>query len=319
PGDEVQPRGLRLSMSAEGVRGYSVSVETRGHHRVTMRVRKGVQLATYTVRGTVTRRRIEADFGRFGRVRLRFRGSPRRFAPARTLGGLGSLAPRRRCTGKAPEREVGRFRGSLEFEGQRGFTRLAVGEARGEVRRFYRRVCERRAQPGPLRPEPAVAREPFGLKLLIAHAREGGVSTRFVAIGFEAPFGIPQGLFPTFVSANLEERVGRVRVTRSAFLLADGDAVQISRRRVRPVRARVEPPAPFGGVATFKGGTGPSPAAWTGSLRVRLAGSGRIPLTGPGYDVFVCRVALISASDPCLRRAEASSLALLRAAAPLRR
>ena len=306
-------------MAAEGVKGYTVRVETHGHHRVTMSVRKGVQLATYTVRGSVNRRRIKADFGRFGRLRLRFSGSPRRFAPPRPRKDRKASPPPRRCTGKAPEREVGQFRGRLEFEGQRGFTRLAVGEAPGEVRRFYRRVCERPRREGKRSPgrAPGAGRfEPFGLKLLIAHAREGGTSTRLVALSFEAPFGIPQGLFPTFVSANLKERVGRVRVSRSAFLLADAEAVRISRRKVRPIRARIEPPAPFGGVATFKGATEGSPAVWSGPLRVRLAGSGRLPLTGPRYEVVVCRVASISLSDPCLRRAEASSLALLKAAAP---
>src|SRR5829696_2056084 len=64
-GDEVRPRSLHLAMAAEATHGYAVTVETVGHHRVILTAQKKGQLATYTVKGKVSRHRIRADFGRF--------------------------------------------------------------------------------------------------------------------------------------------------------------------------------------------------------------------------------------------------------------
>src|SRR3954452_10881263 len=139
PGDEVRPRSLHLTMAASGTRGYTVIVDTVGHHRVTLTVSKHGQLASYTTRGKVSRHQVKADFGRFGKVALRFRGKQRPFAAppdshSRTV-------ERRRCRGRKPQRQVGRFHGTIEFDGQHGYTRLAVGKLQGEVRRSYRQVC----------------------------------------------------------------------------------------------------------------------------------------------------------------------------------
>src|SRR3954468_22171827 len=140
PGDEVRPRSLHLTMSAAGTRGYAVAVDTVGHHRVTLTVSKHGQLASYTTRGKVSRHQVKADFGRFGKVALRFRGKQRPFAAP-----LGShprhRVERRRCRGRRPRRQVGRFYGTIKFDGQRGYTRLAVGRLHGEMRRSYRQVC----------------------------------------------------------------------------------------------------------------------------------------------------------------------------------
>jgi hypothetical protein len=319
PGDEVRPRSLHLSVFAEGTRGYSVRIDTLGHRRVILTAEKGGQVATYRVRGSVSRRHVKADFGRFGRVSLRFRGSPRPFGFARKARrGSKRKVPRRdrRCVGRPSRREVGRFKGVLEFEGQRGFTRVATGEATGEVRRFYRRVCKKKRL---ARRQGRGARsEPFALRLFIARDRERRALTRFEALGFESSPAIPlpPGILPALVSAERKERVGRVRVSRSTFLITEPGAVVISRHGVKPARVRIAPPSPFAGVGSYKGPTKRLPGLWTGSLRVRLAGAGALPLTGPDFETLLCRVAGDRPSDPCLRRAEASSLALLRAAAP---
>src|SRR3954471_18752758 len=72
PGDEVRPRSLHLTMSAAGTRGYGITVDTLGHHRVTLTVSKNGQLASYMTRGKVSRHHVRADFGDFGKVSLRF-------------------------------------------------------------------------------------------------------------------------------------------------------------------------------------------------------------------------------------------------------
>jgi hypothetical protein len=159
PGDEVRPRSLHLTMSAAGTRGYEVTVDTLGHHRVTLTVAKNGQLASYMTRGKVSRHRVKADFGRFGKVALRFHGKRRAF-PARPQRRSKPRAKRTVCRGRSPQREVGRFRGTIEFDGQNGYTRLAVGRLRGEVRRSYRQVCRlvpAKPKHGDRRARPAVA------------------------------------------------------------------------------------------------------------------------------------------------------------------
>lgn len=318
PGDEIRSRSLHLTMSTQATKGYTVSVETLGHHRVILTAERGGQVASYMVRGKVSRHHVRADFGRFGRVRLRFHGRPHPF-PSSREGNRHAPAPLRRCRGRRPQREVGRFHGAIEFEGQRGFARLAVGGVKGELRRSYRQVCRiipRRPQQGVARGSATGGPGTFTIALLSARARVGHTLTRFSAINLEPPAGIRlpgESLF-SIVVASVKEKVGRVRVLRSTFFAAGPRQVRISRRGVRPAKARVTLDLPFSGTAFFRGATDTSPASWSGSLGVRLPGTGLLPLTGPRFRASLCRVSAFQPRSSCFRRAEASIVA--RAAAP---
>jgi hypothetical protein len=313
-GYELRPRSLHLALSSIATHGYLVSVETVGHHRVTMFVQKGSQFASYTVKGKVNRHRVKADFGRFGRVSLHFHGKPHRFA---VLPESKQTAPRRRCRGRRPEREVGHFRGVIDFKGQRGFTKLAVGKTRGEVRRSYRQVCRllHRRQQAKISSSASASPLAFTLSVLTASSRLEGASVHFNAISLESPLGINlsgEDLL-SIVSVSLQQRVGRIRVLRSTLQTVDSDLVKVSRRGRRPATVRVTLPSPFSGNAHYKGPTKGSPVSWTGSLSVRLLGSGVLPLTGPSFRATLCRTSAFNPSSPCFRRAEARAA---RAAAP---
>src|SRR3954452_25032630 len=113
PGDEVRPRSLHLTMSAAGTRGYGITVDTLGHHRVTLTVTKNNQIASYETSGKVSRHQVKADFGRFGNVHLRFHGK-RSPSPASTGKRTHKKSKRRLCHGRRPQREVGRYHGTVE-------------------------------------------------------------------------------------------------------------------------------------------------------------------------------------------------------------
>jgi hypothetical protein len=318
PGDEIRPRSLHLTMTAAATKGYEVSVETLGHHRVVLIAERGGQVASYMVRGKVSRHDVRADFGRFGRLSLRFRGSRHPFPRLRS-GNRRPPATLRRCRGRKPQREVGRFRGAIEFDGQQGFTRLAVGGVKGELRRSYRQVCRivpKRKQEAVARSSAAAGPSTFTIALLSARARVGDTLTRFSAINLEPPAGIrlPGDSLFSIVVASVQERVGRVRVFRSTLFSAERGEVRISRRGVRPAQAKVALDDPFSGSAFFRGATDASPTSWTGSLGVRLPGTGLLPLTGPHFRASLCRVSAFQPRSSCYRRAEASITA--RAAAP---
>jgi hypothetical protein len=310
-------------MSASGTRGYGITVDTLGHHRVTLTVTRNNQLASYTTKGRVSRHQVKADFGRFGRVSLRFHGRRRPFPTALHKRPRGR-SNRVLCRGRRPQRELGRFRGTIEFEGEHGYTRLAVGRLGGEVRRSYRQVCRLvpvRKHPRHHANRTAVASsastDPFGfnLTLLSARSRVGHALTRFTAISLEPPRGIPvpaKDLF-SVITASLQERVGRVRVYRSAMELAAPKRVRISRRGADRATARLALDAPFSGRARYEAADAGTPASWTGSLGVRLLGSGLLPLTGPHFHVVLCRVSAFNPRQSCFRRAEARAA---KAAAP---
>jgi hypothetical protein len=314
PGDEVRPRSLHLTMSAAGTRGYEVTVDTLGHHRVTLSVQRNGQLASYTTRGKVSRHQVKANFGRFGKVNLRFHGKRRSF-PAPPHNRSKPRARRTVCHGRRPQRELGRFHGTIEFDGQNGYTRLAVGRLQGEVRRSYRQVCRlvpvRRHKHRAQRPAiaSAASTNPFGfnLTLLSARSRSGGALTRFTAISLEPPRGIPVAAKDLFsiITASLQERVGRVRIFRSVMQFAAPEKIRISRRGVEPAKARLALSSPFSGRAHYKETNEGSPASWTGSLGVRLLGTGLLPLTGPRFHVVLCRVSAFNPRQSCFRRAEA--------------
>jgi len=315
PGTEVHPRSLHLVTSSFATRGYVVDIETFGHHRVVLTAEKNGQLATYTVRGNVNRHRIRADFGRFGRVNLNFHGKQQPF-PVDPK----AKKPRdkqRRCRGRKAEREVGEFRGAVEFDGQRLYTRLAVGGLEGELRRSYRQVCwfrhagrEARAHvssSAPVVPRAAIPEIGFTIAVLSAQGRTDGSLTHFSAINLESPLGIPipRSERLSIVTAYRQERVGRIRVLRSTFFSADSREVRISRRGVNPAKARVALGSPFSGTALFRDGTSKSGASWEGDLVVRLPGTGALPLTGPGFHASLCRVSAFRPHSPCFRQAEA--------------
>jgi hypothetical protein len=324
PGDEVRHRSLHLATSSFATRGYTVDVETVGHHRVVLTAVKNGQTATYTVRGKVSRHRIRADFGRFGRVNLHFRGKARPF-PTRRGKGEKSREQRRRCRGRKPEREVGQFRGAVEFEGQRLFTRLAVGGLEGELRRSYRQVCWLRHRTPEARASisssvrvvrrAGIPNTGFTIAVLSARARVGHSFTHFSAINLEAPFGIPipRGERFSIVSAYRQERVGRVRVFRSTYLNAGPGQVKISARGAHPAKARVALGPPFSGTALFTDATSKSRVSWQGDLVVRLPGTGALPLTGPHFHASLCRASAFRPHSACFRQAEAR---ILRAVAP---
>jgi hypothetical protein len=302
-------------MSAAGTRGYDVTVDTLGHHRVTLTVSKNGQLASYMTRGKVSRHRVKADFGRFGKVSLRFHGKRRPF-PAPPRQRSQPRTKRTVCHGRRPQRELGRFRGTIEFEGQNGYTRLAVGRLHGELRRSYRQVCwlvpvRRHRKHGADREAVASAAStnPFGfnLTLLSARSREGHALTRFTSISLEPPRGIPvppKDLF-SIITASRQEQIGRVRVFRSAMQFAPPKRVKFSRRGVTPATARLALDSPFSGRAHYEDPAKGSPAKWTGTLGVRLLGSGLLPLTGPHFHVVLCRVSAFNPRQSCFRRAEA--------------
>ena len=294
PGQKIH-RSFSVEVRLPRQNGYSLKISTRGQRQVSIVAdRRGTHI-TYNVEGRVSRDRIAADFGRFGRVDVRFRGGP-----WRTEKGFG------KCAGRKPVTRRGSVRGAIRVRGGRGFVDLSVRRARATMTRVLPLSCPYSVTP-PARPAamaglatigPSADRrggagskeqeEEFALLTVGSHDR--GRRVTFLAFEF---FGAP-----FLAGVGVRDRVGRVGVTEGAIVV-EPSGVKFGKPSDEAERAAVTLPPPFAGKATYtrEGNGQPS---WTGSLRVRLPGSGVVPLTGTGFHPRLCRPGTQHELQACL-------------------
>ncbi len=305
PGVRVHERSLKLLMLTKASHGYALWVETNGHRQVTLTLSKGSAAATYTTTGEVSRKGIEADFGELGELSVRLRGTllrPRR-------------APGTHCRGRRPQMVFGNFHGTIRFEGENGYSRIDASKARGLMIRKYRRVCKLprapRPQPKPQKHSGRGKGKTGGgnggpkVNQLTVGGEAGGREVFMQALSFD--FGserLRKLLGSLLVGATLERREG-IRIERVMVLSAGANAFTVSRGKGEPTRVGVLYPKPLEGSAKLVQTKG-SPSSWSGSLLMRVPGSGAVPLAGPGMAAVYCRVPLLDVEEtPCTRRSEA--------------
>lgn len=278
----VEKPSVTLRMSLRGSHGYDVSITSFAHKFVLLSASKGSVSADYAVRGRSSRHGVRANLGNLGRIALKFHGSRRP---------LPDGPPRPKCKGHPPIHEVGRFEGTVRFNGEQDFTSVATSGAKGSIVRYFRQVCERapRVRSGDrLKTRGRV--EPDGVQF---EAFEAGSRTRdrtvsLLTLGVEIPARGDRPSFSLiFVAARLQEQRGRVSISRSAFVEGDSGSVLADKSEAEPTAATVTLPKPFGGMASYAKEPG-SEASLTGSLNVWLPGAGKVPLTGPDFKAAVC-------------------------------
>jgi hypothetical protein len=243
-----------------GAHGYRIGVEAtrvlHSHRRgeITVFVSKRRAQAMYTVRGKVTRKRLRADLGAFGRIDLRLRPHrhhPRK-APAakRQAQGMKARGEPRVCLVALGDVTSGRFKGTLRFSGEDDYTSLRAHRGKGFT------------GTGKASCSSAVG----GDHRTVLEARSG--SLEFEAV----KFGASKPLF----YASKTERSGPVRIQRFAIEPGDSDDFSFDSSLTS---AHVAPPrSPFSGSADFT-----APHGWSGSLSVSFPGKPDVPLTGAGF------------------------------------
>lgn len=262
-GKPVRPTPFFRSGFVLEADGYRVGVSTFGSavYLEVWRGHRGKRIATsYLARGVARPERLQATFGNFGKVKMRFRPSRHRTWAGR----------RRSCRGANRFiKKHGVFRGSLRFRGEGGYVTVRIHRARGAVVIPAPKCRKRRGGPG----------FDFDLNFfqpkvaLLSVMRMGIDATAFLAL---------EGRRNTQFVATTEESRGRLAIVRIAVL-----------RKHSPVRtnealttAKLTPPAPFHGTARYRaypdGAT-----SWSGDLSVNFPGAPRFPLTGPSWETFL--------------------------------
>jgi hypothetical protein len=260
----------------------------------------------YTTAGSVSRQRIAASFGRVGRISVRFHGARRPFKP---FPGPGARPGPRQCHGRPPVREVGIFSGRIRFAGERGFARLHAHRARGEVRRFYQRVCKRERRRSGRQARAAARRRGARVNLLVATDPSPRRTVRLEDLSFDFGPGLEDvsAAFGSLAEATITERNDGIRIVRRATANGGEGTLLLSKQGAEPETATTRPPKPLSGAGKFAKEKG-SPATWHGSLKAWLPGSGTVPLTGRGFSASLCRIpiARFTPANHCLRRSGAA-------------
>jgi hypothetical protein len=246
----------------ESRHGYRVGVIGIGSAVVLEVVRKhGRAVTAYVARGTVTPNRLQASFGEFGKVAMRFRPSsnPPRQKPRRRCVGAGRFINRR-----------GVYVGNVRFTGEGGYISVHAHRAKGQVSSVAPQ-CERgftgqRSQRA-IRPSRG---DPLELDFLVASWRHAVTSTSVgaVALGGRA-----------FFFASTEQSQGRLAVLRLAVTHGPSQAFAVDNALTR---VQISPPAPFNGTGTYRAAADGS-KTWSGPLTVNFPGAPRLPLTGPQF------------------------------------
>jgi hypothetical protein len=302
------PRSRALSeLRFENADGYRIAVVAFGQ-TVALSVNNGqgprkgrrrVSTTTYFAHGKVTPTSIAASFGDRGRIAVRFQPSGRKVRASRKAGC--------RRSSKGILAYLGVFSGDLRFQGEGGFTSVAVHRTRGRsVDLAALLACLYGAGPGRLAAALPPPKSPLGLRLpglvgaglrtapsapgVATHPSNHPTSTTLLADSKSA-------LSRTIFAAQVRGR-GQVRFTA----LDEASEGSIGIMRLVSIRgapsgfgvedtlssAAVSPPPPFSGTGTLEHGAG-STKSWTGSLAVSFLGAPHMALTGSTFSALLAR------------------------------
>jgi hypothetical protein len=278
PGKFVIPPGFSIEATLPKSDGFAFSVDSIGHRQIVVLAHRKGQFTSYTAPGRASRHGFSANFGRFGRMRMRFNGS------------TGTVANAKGCKGRLTEQGMGTFEGLIRFRGREDFASVTATRVQGRYQRSFRQVCNQSGA------EVTVVK--FGAKgrgtsertkisgdVLEAESHADHRTTSFTM------FALDRFDLPPFITASVIERVDGVRLlsftepqrNRGSFTFAGpGDEIE---------SVSVRPGAPFTGEASYAKPIG-EPAQWSGDLRVPVAGYGNLPLTGPEFKASACHADL---------------------------
>lgn len=114
---------VNVKLDLQASNGLRAQLETSDKGMVTLELRREDELASYEMEGEVTASGLRVRFGRLGSIDVVF-------TPTETLN---STAPPEGCTGEPRTLRDGIFTGTIEFTGERGYTRIAASQATGSM------------------------------------------------------------------------------------------------------------------------------------------------------------------------------------------
>ena len=272
------------AFSVRGSNGFAVDVESEGGRVMVVASEHLPPVATFSRRGrprpadtsngassiyyaraaSADPTRVDARLGRLGRIDVAFHPSgdvhvTRLAAPA----GAGPCAGPARLV-----RRLGTFTGTVEFQGEDGYTSVRATSARGSVGTPLPSGCL--AAPASPAPTARVAARPQRPRsaALRAVSRRDGTSFKATTTNTGVAF-----------LAVLREHRGGLVVARRAYA---GAPLSTFAFAADFSWAQVRPPAPFAGAAHYVAGAGNRTGTWEGGLTATFPGV-VVPMAGAGF------------------------------------
>jgi hypothetical protein len=240
--------------------GFLVAVKSEaGGDKIALTLDRHGEVAYYETPGEVTEDAVKARFGRFGELDYTFTPAPH--------------------AGPCSEVAAGTFEGTFDFTGENEYVEFEAPSARGTLRGAPEKGCRdgRRATAAPRRPAAEATREAVEDQAsLLGHSAPPWPIRSLLVVEFEAKHR-QRVLFDAFRG----ERVEGMLIGRGAQAVAPRRDFTWN---LKAGTARVAPPAPFTGSATFKRRAG-GRSVWQGSLRAPVLGAGPMRLTGGDFRV----------------------------------
>jgi hypothetical protein len=289
PGYEVRPANSELFAALEAG-GYRFYVEANDRQRVLLEVDEGLFTWTdYSTHGSVSGKRIDADFGDLGHVDIEVNlaaGQSQRYPP------------RKGCRGRGSVEVPGTFRGTIEYFGEGDIPPLSVTHGEIDLIRRFKAVCESPLlATGQSREKKGEKHKPKpDLSYLSVSGKGEGRTVDLEAIDF-ASRKRPAHSFGLLFAGDYERREA-VRIARRTLTFFGSESFRVRRRGKQPETVWIKPPEPFAGSALYSHVPGPSPD-WTGNLSVDLPGA-EVPLVGPAFEAEFCRGPSFAKMGRCL-------------------
>lgn len=242
-GRAVPSTGFRLP-SSNGYRIFVVGLPKGIAARqdlVALRAETDGAFSTYVVRGDVTARAIKARIGDLGKIDMTFH-------PHRD-----TRRVKPRCWSRHFKVRLGTWRGTISFTGESGYTSV-IAERAKPTWLYGPRSCE------------TANSDPTGAWL--------NNSTRRTF--FETYQNGGPGT-PTEFTATEFESSDEMGIAREVWTRGSASAFTYNRRLTKAI---VDPPAPFGGSATFKQTRRPGKGTLAGDLRASFVGGPTVRLVG---------------------------------------
>ncbi|MGC1852662.1 MAG: hypothetical protein WA687_09520 [Solirubrobacterales bacterium] len=252
---------VTVKLDLQASNGLRAQLETSDEGMVTLELRRKDELVSYEVKGEVTESGLRIRFGRLGLIDAAFTPT----------GTLSSTEPPEGCTGEPRTLRDGIFTGTIEFTGERGYTRIAASQAAGSMSVVSQWQCPEEPTPFAL-----AARSRFD-------GQKGEKSASLHATGRQCMCAFYAGVYyakgrgrSIFYAAKAERREG-IEIIRTSGARAGGSAFAFDHEAGT---ATLRPPPPFSGRATFI--DRPGRDLWHSTIRIQLLGIAPLSIQGPG-------------------------------------
>jgi hypothetical protein len=255
-------------LSVEGDHGYQIDVSVSPGNAV-LSVSKFARgafdsgSADYLAsRGRLQRERVEADFGRLGRIGVRFHPS-----------GKVRRRPTPFCKGGRELVRFGTFVGTIRFRGEEGYTGADRERARGKITTTSNHGCE----PGAPGSRNDGGRDSKPRREIVFSARSEAKGVEFSATRMPGLPGLPA---ENLITASSQERRDGIVILRQVLMITPGPTSFAFDEALSS--ATLTPPLPFTGSASFQR-IDDYASRWEGPLTVSFPGRPAVPLTGRDY------------------------------------